>query len=243
VRLLVDYAVLFDIDGTLVSSVMAQDDERRRYVDAIRDVVGKIPEVSPPRFAGMVDPQICRILLSELGLTDEETNHFLAKVLARMSELYVEMNKTIQLNIGVRELLPLLAESPRHIVGVLTGNLLRIAKEKLTRAEIVSYLSEFYCADLYFDRTRLVADAVYSCMKKHSLPNNRRVMIVGDTPRDIAAANASEATSIGIASSEFSMRQLNEAGAMQVHPNLKPSMQLLAGLGLDCHTNCSKQDR
>ena len=49
--------------------------------------------------------------------------------------------------------------------------------------------------------------------------------------RDIAAANASEATSIGIASSAFSMRQLSEAGAMQVYPNLKPTTQLLAGLG------------
>lgn len=60
-----------------------------------------------------------------------------------------------------------------------------------------------------------------------------RVMIVGDTPRDIAAANASEATSIGIASSGFSMRQLNEAGAKQVYRNLKPTKQFLAGLGLD----------
>ena len=58
-------------------------------------------------------------------------------------------------------------------------------------------------------------------------------MIVGDTPRDIAAANVSEATSIGIASSAFSMRQLIEAGAMQVYPNLKPTSHFLAGLGLD----------
>ncbi len=232
-RLLVEYVVLFDIDGTLVSSVVAEDDERRRYSDAVRDVVGQIPTVSPARFAGMVDPQICRILLTELGLTGDAINCLVPKVLARMSELYVVMNKTIQLNTGVRELLPLLAKSPRHIVGVLTGNLQQIAKEKLARAEIVSYFSEFYCADRYFDRTSLVPDAVSSCVKKHSLPTSRRVMIVGDTPRDITAANSSEATSIGIASSGFSMRQLSEAEAMQVYPNLKPTKQLLAGLGLE----------
>jgi phosphoglycolate phosphatase len=233
VRLLVEYVVLFDIDGTLVSSVVAEDDERRRYSDAICDVVGQIPQVSPGRFAGMVDPQICRILLNELGLTNDEIDYFVPKVLARMSELYVGMDKTIELNSGVRELLPHLVKSPRHAVGVLTGNLEQIAKEKLTRAEIVSYFSEFYCADLYFDRTRLVADAVNSCVKKYSLLASRTVMIVGDTPRDIAAANASEATSIGIASSGFSMRQLRGAGAMQVYPNLKPTEQFLAGLGLD----------
>ncbi len=230
---MVEYVVLFDIDGTLLSSVVAEGDERRRYSDAIRDVVGRTPQVSPGRFAGMVDPQICGILLNELGLTNEKIDYFVPKVLARMSELYVRMDKTIELNIGVRELLPLLVRSPGHAVGVLTGNLERIAKEKLTRAEIVSYFSKFYCADHYFDRARLVADAVNSCVDKYSLPTSMRVMIVGDTPRDIAAANASEATSIGIASSGFSMRQLNEAGAKQVYRNLKPTKQFLAGLGLD----------
>jgi phosphoglycolate phosphatase-like HAD superfamily hydrolase len=230
---LVTFAVLFDIDGTLVSSVVAEDDERRRYTDAIRDVVGQTPNVVPGRFAGMVDPQICQILLTELGFTNDKVDYFVPKVLSRMSELYRGMDKTIALNSGVEELLPLLVKSPRHAVGVLTGNLEQIAREKLACAEILSYFSEFYCADRYFDRTRLVGDAVDSCVRKYQLPARRNVMIVGDTPRDIAAANASEATSIGVASSAVSMRQLTEAEAVQVYPNLRPTKELLAGLGLD----------
>jgi phosphoglycolate phosphatase-like HAD superfamily hydrolase len=234
---LVTFAVLFDIDGTLVSSTVAEDDEKRRYSDAIRDVVGQTPNVAPGRFAGMVDPQICQILLTELGLPKDKVDYFVPRVLSRMSELYRKMDKAIALNTGVEELLPLLVDSPRHVVGVLTGNLEQIAREKLACAEIVSYFSEFYCADHYFDRTRLVADAVNSCVRKYQLPGSRNVMIVGDTPRDIAAANVSEATSIGIASSAFSVRQLSEAGAMQVHPNLKPTKQFLTGLGLDSRQN------
>lgn len=230
---MVTFAVLFDIDGTLVSSVVAEDDERRRYSDAIRAVVGQTPDVDPERFAGMVDPQICQILLAELGLTDDKIAYFVPKVLSRMSELYQRMDKKIALNRGVEELLPLLAKSPKHVIGVLTGNLKQIAREKLACAKIVSCFSEFYCADQYFDRTRLVADAVSSCVRKYQLPASRNVMIVGDTPRDIAAANGSKATSIGIASSAFSMRQLSEAGAMQVYLNLNPTEQFLAGLGLD----------
>jgi phosphoglycolate phosphatase-like HAD superfamily hydrolase len=205
----------------------------RHYSDAIRDVVGQIPKVSPGRFAGMVDPQICRILLNELGLTNDKVDYFVPKVLVRVSQLYAGTNKTIELNSGVRELLPLLVKSPRHAVGILTGNLEQIAKEKLTRAEIVSYFSEFYCADTYFERTRLVADAVNSCVNKYSLLSSRSVMIVGDTPRDIAAANASGATSIGIASGGFSLRQLSEVGAKQVYTNLKPTKQFLSALGFD----------
>jgi phosphoglycolate phosphatase-like HAD superfamily hydrolase len=225
--------VLFDIDGTLVSNAVAEEDERRRYTNAIRDVVGQTPNVVPGRFAGMVDPQICRILLTELGLTKDRVDWFVPKVISRMSELYRTMDKTIALNKGVEELLPLLAKSPRHVVGVLTGNLEQIAREKLACAKIISYFSECYCADHYFDRTTLVADAVNSCVRKYQLSAGRDVMIVGDTPLDIAAANASEATSIGIASGAFSMSQLSEAGAKQVYPDLKPTKQFLAGLGLD----------
>ena len=240
---MVTFAVLFDIDGTLVSSAVAEDDERRRYSDAIRDVVGQTPEVAPGRFAGMVDPQICQILLTELGLTNEKIDHFAPQVLSRMSELYRRMHKTIALNSGVEELLPLLVESPQHVVGVLTGNLEMIAKEKLACAKIISYFAEFYCADRYFDRTRLVADAVNSCVKKYQLHGSSSVMIIGDTPRDVEAANVSGAISIGIASSAFSMRQLGEAGATQVYANLKPTAHFLAGLGLDPNKNSSKHSR
>jgi len=224
---LVTFAVLFDIDGTLVSSVAAEE-AMLCYSNAIRDVVGKTPNVAPGRFAGMVDPQICQILLTELGLTNDKIDYFVPKVLSRMIELYRRMDKTIALNSGVKELLPLLVRSPRHAVGVLTGNLERIAKEKLACAEILVYFSEFYCADRYFERARLVADAVNSCVTNYQLSAGSDVMIVGDTPRDIAAANASEATSIGIASSAFSMRQLSEAGAKQVYPSLKPTNSLQA---------------
>lgn len=226
------YVILFDIDGTLLSSAGTESDERRRYVDTLRDVVGKEPVVEPARFAGMVDPQICRILLQEVGLQNDQVDYFLPKVLIRMGEIYRKMDKNVVLNDGVRELLSLLAKSQKHILGVLTGNLLTVAIEKLTSAKIDSYFSDLFCADRYVDRPSLVDDAVRSCAAKYRLPSQRNVVIVGDTPRDITAANTSGATSIGVAGGVFSMSQLSEAGAMQVHPGLAPSPQFLAGLGL-----------
>ena len=226
------HVVLFDIDGTLLSSPGIESDERRRYVNTIREVVGREPVVEPARFAGMVDPQICRILLQELGLQEDQVDHFLPTVLIRMGEIYRRMDKNVVLNDGVRELLPLLAKSPNHNLGVLTGNLLTVATEKLTSAKIMSYFSDLFCADRYVDRASLVGDAVRSCVAKYKLPGHRNVLIVGDTPRDITAANTSGATSVGVASGVFSMSQLSEAGAMQVHPGLEPSPQFLAGLGL-----------
>ena len=224
------FVVLFDIDGTLLSTSATEEDEGRRYVETIRAVVGKEPRVIPSRFAGMVDPQICRILLTELGLSEEETSHFLPEVLRRMGEDYRTMRKRIVLNSGVTGLLAILAMSPIHVTGALTGNLVAVADEKLKRASIRDYFLELYCADNYFDRTRLVEDAVRQCMSKYHLDATQNVLIVGDTPRDVVAANAGHATPIGIAAGVYSFNQLEEAGAAHVYPNLEPTKALLEGL-------------
>ena len=223
--------VLFDIDGTLISSSAAEEDERRRYLKTIHDVVGMEPSVIPSRFAGMVDPQICKILLAQTGLHDEKVEYFLPKVLT-MGEIYRDMEKRPILNEGVEELLRILTKSQNHIVGVLTGNLSAVATEELRVTGIDSYFAERFYADNYFDRNRLIEDAVRTCVANYKLSDRKNVMIVGDTPRDMSAANAAKATSIGIASGVFSLEQLSQANATWVFSDLKPSKELLRALGL-----------
>ncbi len=225
--------ILFDIDGTLLSTKVTQHDEGRRYVEAIRDVAGKEPKVVPSRFAGMVDPQICMILLTELGLNQGSVDELVPKVVARMGVLYRDMKKRKKaLNEGVEELLRTLSKSQNHIVGVLTGNISAIGEEKLTMTSISSYFTEKFYADGYYERSRLVEAAVSLCVTKYHLSDRRNVMIVGDTPLDMAAANAANATSIGIASGVFSSSQLLDAGAKRAFPNLRPTKELLEALGL-----------
>jgi phosphoglycolate phosphatase-like HAD superfamily hydrolase len=226
------HIVLFDIDGTLISSSAAEEDERQRYLKTIHDVVGMEPSVIPSRFAGMVDPQICKILLAETGLDDEKVEYFLPKVLTRMGEIYRDMEKRPILNEGVEELLHILTNSQNHILGVLTGNLSAVATEKLRVTGIDSYFAERFCADNYFDRNLLVEDAVRICVANYKLSDRKNVMIVGDTPKDVSAANAAKATSIGIASGIFSLEQLSQAHATWGFSDLKPSKELLRALGL-----------
>jgi phosphoglycolate phosphatase len=226
------HIVLFDIDGTLISSSAAEEDERRRYLKTIHDLVGMEPTVVPSRFAGMVDPQICKILPAETGLNDEKVEYFLPKVLKRMGEVYRDMEKRPLLNEGVEELLRILAKSQDHIVGVLTGNLSAVATEKLRVTGIDSYFTEHFYADNHFDRNRLIEDAVRTCVANYKLADRKNVTIVGDTPRDMSAANAAQATSIGIASVIFTLEQLSQAKATWVFSDLKPSKELLRALGL-----------
>jgi phosphoglycolate phosphatase-like HAD superfamily hydrolase len=224
------HVVLFDIDGTLVSSEKSKLDERRRYVDAIREVTGKEPLVNPSRFAGMVDPQICRIILAETGINEPELESYLPKVLSRMAVAYRKMPKQVTLNHGVKDLLDLLSHSTRHVLGVLTGNISTIAKEKLAAAGIGQYFKEGFYADNYDDRNRLVEDAVRACVSKYSLANAKNVIIVGDTPLDVKAAKAAYATPIGIASGVYSMETLSLSGATMTFQDLTPTNDLLSSL-------------
>jgi len=229
---LVTHVVLFDIDGTLISNSAAEETLSKCYLKTIHDVVGIEASVIPSRFAGMVDPQICKILLAETGLDGEKVEHFLPIVLTRMGQVYRGMEKKPMLNEGVEELLHILTKSPRHILGVLTGNLSAVATEKLRVTGIDSYFTEHFYADNYFDRNHLVEDAVRACVANYKLRDRKNVIIIGDTPRDMSAGNAANATSIGIASGVFSMEQLSEAHATWVFSDLKPSNELLRALAL-----------
>ena len=228
----ITHVVLFDIDGTLMSSSAGEVDEGRRYLTTIRDVVGREPCVVPSRFAGMVDPQICKILLTETGLDEERVEHFLPMVLRRMGEVYRDMEKKPKLNQGVEGLLQILSRSPDHVLGVLTGNLSAVAKEKLRITGIDSYFVEGFYADNYFDRNSLIEDAVRTCMGKYRLPGSKSVIIVGDTSRDVSAANAANATSLGVATGVSSLEHLSRANPAWLFSDLKPSRQLLSALGL-----------
>jgi phosphoglycolate phosphatase-like HAD superfamily hydrolase len=228
--------ILFDIDGTLLSIEKIDQDETQRYVHAIRDVTGKEVNVNvkPTRFAGMIDPQICNILLSELGLDEKARKDVLPNVLVRMGEVYQKKRKRSPiLNDGVLELLHALSQSTNHVLGVLTGNISAVGEEKLAITQTHSYFTERFYADEYQDRLSLVEDAVELCVAKHQLPKSESVIIVGDTPLDIAAANAANATSIGIASGVYSKIQPWRARATSVFQDLKPSSKLLTTLGFE----------
>jgi phosphoglycolate phosphatase-like HAD superfamily hydrolase len=140
------------------------------------------------------------------------------------------MKERPTLNEGVEQLLGILGKSHEHVVGVLTGNLKAVAKEKLRATGIESYFAECFCADDYSDRNRLIEDAVKRCVANYGLRDRKNVIIIGDTPRDISAANAAQATSIGVGTGVFSLEQLSQANATWVFSDLKPSRELLSAL-------------
>jgi phosphoglycolate phosphatase len=227
------HVILFDIDGTLVLKQSTDTNERERFRHAIYEEVGKSPPTEPWRYDGMVDPQICRLLLIDAGLSKNSAAKHVLRVIERVGRIYMAMVKHPVLNDGVRELLKILSASSTHKLGVLTGNLSVVAEEKLRLTSIRAYFDETFYSDGYFERGDLVRDAIRACVGKYRLRGNGSVTIVGDTPRDVEAAKGNGAEAVAVASGFFSEDELAAAGADAVFRTLDPSDELLEAFAVE----------
>ena len=225
--------ILFDIDGTLVLKQSTEANERERFRRAIADEVGISPPTEPWRYDGMVDPQICRLLLIDVGLSDNAADEHLPRVMERIGQIYTTMEKRPVLNDGVDMLLRILDASPKHKLGVVTGNLSVVAEEKLRLTGIREYFDIAFYSDGYFERGDLVRDAVRSCVRRYRLRGNGAITVIGDTPRDIEAAKANGVKAVAVASGFFSESKLAAAGADEVFHDLNPRSELLRALDLE----------
>ncbi len=227
------HVILFDIDGTLTTKESIEKQELERFLRPVSEAAGKILSKEHWRYDGMVDPEIYRRLLIESGMSPDSAMSSLPQVISRGEEAYLRMRAQPVLNDGVRELLQTLSIHPNHRLGVLTGNLSAVAEEKLRLTAVRGYFAETFFSNGYFSRADLVRDAVRACAKKYALRSNDDVIIVGDTPRDIEAANANQAKAIGVASGHYSVSDLVQAGAAAAFRNLIPSNGLLKALNVE----------
>jgi len=226
------HVILFDIDGTLILKRSTDANERERFRRAIADEVGISPPTEPWQYDGMVDPQICRLLLIKVGLTRSDADRHVPRVMERIGQIYVAMEKRPVLNEGVDRLLRILRASKQKL-GVLTGNISVVAEDKLRLTGIRDYFDEAFYSDGYFDRGDLVRSAVNACVGKYRLRDNGEVTIIGDTPRDVEAAKHSGVRVLAVASGFFSESELATAGPDAVFRDLNPGRELLRALEVE----------
>jgi phosphoglycolate phosphatase-like HAD superfamily hydrolase len=116
-----------------------------------------------------------------------------------------EMN--LRLMPGVKDTLAHLA-AKGALLGVATGNLEMIGWIKIEEAGLREWFRFGGFSDHFPDRVELVADAARKA--KELAGADARVCVVGDTPRDIAAAHANHLPVIAVATGNFSFDALLE---------------------------------
>ena len=225
--------ILFDIDGTILWTDGAG---RRAIHRALLDELGTAGPIERYRFDGKTDPQIVRELMELAGHPDARSDDRVTAVCRRYVELLTaELEKSTQATKvypGIRELLgalePYEAEG-RALVGLLTGNVERGAALKLRSAGLdpARFAVGAFGSDSHH-RPDLPAVAAGRAAQRtgRAFPGSE-IVIVGDTPDDVACARPMGARTVAVATGFYDTAQLRAAGATHVLENLSDTRAVL----------------
>ena len=226
--------LLFDIDGTLVSTPGCG---RRALERAFSDRYGRTGVLQGIHFGGMTDRALVR---QGLALVDEPTVGATAETIidellsAYVPLLEAEIARTAEfrLHAGVVELLDALAAHAAMAIGLGTGNIRRGAHVKLSTLGIHERFpfGGFGCD--HEDRAEILRiGAARGAALLGIDVAGCRIVVVGDTPRDVAAARAIGAESLGVGTCGFTPETLRASGASWAFGDLTEPAVLEALLG------------
>jgi phosphoglycolate phosphatase len=186
--------LLFDIDGTLMRP---RDIGRRAFNAALLALYGRLPEAPPFPYDGMLDTEIARRTLVQMGLqpTRPEVTRLLEAYVSRLPE-EAPSDRTSHLCPGFPTSLDR-AAAEGHRLGLLTGNVRAGAQAKLGFVGLARYFSiGAGTGDLLgafgedaSERWGLVPRAMERCSEAFGAPFARTsVWLIGDSKRDVEAA-------------------------------------------------------
>ncbi|HDH11925.1 MAG TPA: HAD family hydrolase [Nitrospirae bacterium] len=196
--------VLFDIDGTLISAGGAGTRSMNLAFNALFGIKDAFRDIS---MAGKTDPQIMREGLKLHGFDS------MAGSLEKMKEMYLQFirneinNPHRQLKPGIKEALGFFSQAGMTL-GLLTGNLEKGAKIKLSPFGIYDYFLDGAFGSDDEDRDKLLPIAIDKFRKKgfEFLPAD--CIVIGDTPRDVKCAKIHGAYSIAVATGPYPKEDL-----------------------------------
>ena len=205
-------AILFDIDGTLISTGGAGAESWKRAFDELYKIPADIGEFTD---AGMTDPDVGRKTFEAVLKRKPERKEFARLLERRLHYLHgaVEDSKGYKVFPGVEELLPKLIDDG-YLLGLVTGNVEAAAHIKLHRAK----LNRFFSFGGYGSDSSDRGEITRVALKRAALVygddiNPKQAIVVGDTPRDVEGAHAAGIECVGVASGHYTIEQLREADA------------------------------
>jgi len=206
--------VLFDVDETLVHT---GGSGARSWMAAFKKLYDTPADIGEHSSAGETDPQVARATFK--AVIGREPSD------GELDEIYVQYLLSLADDILVSEGYRMLPGADRCLAalgeaGVLLG-LVSGAMEGAARTKLVpANLNRFFIFGAYGsdspDRAELTRIAIEKAARLHANLTPAQVFVVGDTPRDIDAARAAGAASVGVASGRYSVDELAKAGADHV---------------------------
>lgn len=198
-------ACLFDIDGTLLHCSDAV--HYLAFCDALSAIAGFSLNLDGIITHGNTDVGILRDAFTRAAVPEAQWRSQLPQICERMC-LQVEKHRSelcVDVLPGVRR--ALLHLHDRGIaLGVATGNLRRIGKQKLNAAGLLELFPIEAWSDHFEYRTDVFGHAIQQI---HSMVHpTARILVFGDTPADIVAARAHNLPIVSVATGVYTFEQL-----------------------------------
>jgi phosphoglycolate phosphatase-like HAD superfamily hydrolase len=220
--------ILFDIDGTLVLTGGAGLRAMSRAFEELFTVSDAFQGI--PMF-GRTDAGILFDAAATHGISTPELARFRGVYLAHLATEVGKPGPRKGIMPGVRPLLDSLANRSDVYLALLTGNYEEAARVKLEYFDLWRYFRCGAFGDEATDRNILLPkalDRVRECGGPDVGPAD--VVVVGDTPLDVACAAAAGARSIAVATGSYDVDALRAAGADVVLTDLSDESDVLRAL-------------
>lgn len=224
--------VLFDLDGTLLSSGGAG----RRAIQ--RALIEAFATAGPHDhwFDGKTDPQIVRELMQRAGVDGAVVESRMEALLARYVECLHEdlamPDHGAHALRGAPELLDALEERDDVTLGLLTGNVKAGAHAKLGAVGIDP--ARFRVGAFGSDHAlRPELPAIAQRRAKEILGRDVRgdeMIVIGDTPADLTCGLSIGARAVGVATGRYSVAQLGAYEALAVFEDLSDTPAIVSAL-------------
>jgi phosphoglycolate phosphatase-like HAD superfamily hydrolase len=197
--------VLFDIDGTLLHVKGAG---RRSFIAGLQRAWGVHDALHDVNFSGATDLGVLAQLRTRLHLPDAHTPAFFVHM-ADALHAFVQAEPA-EACVGAVDVVTALRADPRVVLGVVTGNARATAHVKLASIGVHDAFTLGAYGDEHADRNVLASMAVERARALHDVT---RVILLGDTPSDVAAARAVGAVAIAVATGSHDVAALTRTGA------------------------------
>lgn len=222
--------VLFDIDGTLLSTGPVA---RTVFASALGDVFGTSGDIAGYAFEGRLDPLIVVDLMRAAGVPEER----IAELRERALELYLDRLESALgehrpvLKPGVPALLDALEKESGVVLALLTGNVERGARLKLSAAGIWHRFRFGVWGDDGACREELGPVALRRALPSTGLEfAGRDCVIVGDSRHDVACGLAFGARAVAVGTGRTPLPTLIEAGAHVALPDFSDTPRALEAI-------------
>ena len=200
--------LLFDIDGTLVSTGLAGGDAMGRAFEEIHGVADAFAGIE---MSGKTDPAILREAWDGAGIEPDKRDRqaFHDCYVGHLKDTLNESERERHLKPGLPGLLDAVTGRGDVVLGLLTGNFVTGAQLKLESFGILHYFRIGAYGSDSEDRKALVPVAQLRARQFCvTFIAPERTFVIGDTPRDIECAKAHDVKAVAVATGNYSLDDL-----------------------------------